>query len=669
MRKKHLSELLLIKNVLDEIPENVYWLDLDHKFIGCNKKQAESFGLVSPDQLVGRSIYEFESREDADRIVSINNIVINSKQEILAEEPFLQPDGTKRIFISKKAPLFNKNKVIGTIGVSIDITAEKENQLLQIKKEKAEQKAQLMQFYETIIDKMPGNVYWKDINYKYNGCNTNQAQNLGLKIPNDIQGKTDFDLSPYEIAEKIRSADIKIIKTKQSITTEEVVSNFDGKHLIMLSKKSPLFDKNGKIIGIIGVSFDITAEKENQRLQLEKAKLEKQKAEEQAQLMSFYETILDLFPGHVYWIDLDGIILGTNKQQALTAGFENKKDIIGKTNADLPWANQAEYLKRNNDAVLASGTLQTIEEIYEVPGQKQRYFLSKKQPLRNEKNEIIGLLGVSFDITAEKEMQRLQMEKLQQEKEEAEHKVELMKILAGSIAHELRTPLGALSSYAQGISLHLPKLLEITRIAREANLELPFINKQQLETLSQLAESIKTEVQAGFHFIDMLLKNIQQDLRGYAMQQISLMDCIHKALDRYPFQLNQEHIVHIDIQKDIIFTGNTDLMIHVLFNLLKNALFYVGSEKNAKIDIIIPNGDENILIFRDNGVGIKPEDLPHIFEKFYSKSRHGTGVGLAFCRMVIENFSGKITCQSELGCYTEFIITFPKSQGENHGQY
>ena len=67
----------------------------------------------------------------------------------------------------------------------------------------------------------------------------------------------------------------------------------------------------------------------------------------------------------------------------------------------------------------------------------------------------------------------------------------------------------------------------------------------------------------------------------------------------------------------------------------------------------------NILSFKDTGAGIAPEILPHIFEKFYSRTKYGTGIGLAFCKSVMKGLGGDITCTSQYGEYTEFILTFP----------
>lgn len=68
----------------------------------------------------------------------------------------------------------------------------------------------------------------------------------------------------------------------------------------------------------------------------------------------------------------------------------------------------------------------------------------------------------------------------------------------------------------------------------------------------------------------------------------------------------------------------------------------------------------NILIFKDTGKGISKENISHIFRKFYSRTKYGTGIGLSFCKMVMESLGGEIKCKSQEGKFTEFRLCFPK---------
>src|SRR3990167_4753502 len=114
--------------------------------------------------------------------------------------------------------------------------------------------------FEQIFSKIPEHIYWKNTKGIYMGCNLNQALDLNLAKCEDIIGKTDFDLSSKEAAEKSFAVDKKVFKGKTISTEEEVITK--GKKRLVHSIKSPLFNHNNEIIGLLGISIDITKEKQ-----------------------------------------------------------------------------------------------------------------------------------------------------------------------------------------------------------------------------------------------------------------------------------------------------------------------------------------------------------------------------------------------------------------------
>jgi len=139
--------------------------------------------------------------------------------------------------------------------------------------------------------------------------------------------------------------------------------------------------------------------------------------------------------------------------------------------------------------------------------------------------------------------------------------------------------------------------------------------------------------------------------------------CVAEALKTYPFSAHERTRLHWEDAADFPFLGHKEFTKHVLFNLLKNALYAVASAGKGEIFITIEpatnSKGKNRLIFKDTGSGIPPENLRHIFDRFYTKKEHGAGIGLAFCQSVIQGFGGEITCTSNLGEYTTFTISLP----------
>lgn len=112
-----------------------------------------------------------------------------------------------------------------------------------------------------VVRNLPGWVYWKDLNSVYLGCNREVALQAGFKDPDDIIGKTDFDLPWHEDAERIQRIDQEVIVTGRCIEIEEPIHGPSGKVYTLLTRKSQLIDEQDQLIGMIGVSVDITHKK------------------------------------------------------------------------------------------------------------------------------------------------------------------------------------------------------------------------------------------------------------------------------------------------------------------------------------------------------------------------------------------------------------------------
>lgn len=128
---------------------------------------------------------------------------------------------------------------------------------------------------ETFISIFPGNIYWKDRNGVYLGCNDEHARLAGLSSRFENIGKTDFDLCWKADAAKLRENDLKVIESGEAFVGEESSLSPNGKKIIYLSKKIPLRNAEGEVIGLIGTSVDIT-ELKDKEIEVERAR---QKAE------------------------------------------------------------------------------------------------------------------------------------------------------------------------------------------------------------------------------------------------------------------------------------------------------------------------------------------------------------------------------------------------------
>ncbi len=243
-----------------------------------------------------------------------------------------------------------------------------------------------------------------------------------------------------------------------------------------------------------------------------------------------------------------------------------------------------------------------------------------------------------------------------------QERLDTMVSVGSNIAHELRTPLLGIKSGAAGLHKYLPVLLDAYRSARDQGLLVGEIRDAHIQALSSVLRRIEMETDYSNAMIDMLLMNAGRrtvDARDFASH--SAMGCVEQALRRYPFKSpGERQTVRWRPERDFNFWGSDMLLIHVLFNLLKNALYFVHKAGKGGIDIRLESGTHyNKLIFRDTGSGITAEHLPHIFNRFYTTRDEGDGIGLSFCAQVMNRFGGQIVCRSRPGEFAEFVLSFP----------
>ena len=361
------------------------------------------------------------------------------------------------------------------------------------------------------------------------------------------------------------------------------------------------------------------------------------------QILPHLNEVIRFLPGSIYVKDLEGVYLACNEFQAKMAGFNDPRAVVGKTDYDLPWKGNADKIRETDERIMKQREPEQILEIAILHDGAQLTLLSIKAPLYDQDKNVIGIVGTSLDIT---------------ERQKAEERArEMLKMQAGAIAHEMRTPLLTIRTRASS----LPKLTKAYKIVnRKKDTAEELLSDEELASINTAPEDIDKVTRQAFSFIDVMLMNLREEFKDEHLEQCSIKNCVEDALKQYPFSGEDRSMVHTQIEADFLLMGNPLLIKHIFFNLLKNSIYYVKAANKGDITIktAIVDG-RHILYFKDTGAGIEPDILPHIFDKFYSRTKYGTGIGLAFCKAVMKSIGGDIICTSKYGEYTEFILTFP----------
>jgi two-component system CAI-1 autoinducer sensor kinase/phosphatase CqsS len=231
----------------------------------------------------------------------------------------------------------------------------------------------------------------------------------------------------------------------------------------------------------------------------------------------------------------------------------------------------------------------------------------------------------------------------------AREKLKAAASLASQVAHECRTPLTGIRFEADGCERLLARLPE----------------SGERDRLIASHRRVRQHISSANSVIDLLLSNVAQHHRGTPATELHRMsNIVEMAIERYHFKPHQRELIRTDTAEDFEFRGSDLLMTHVLFNLMKNGLRAIEAHGGAEnyLSITLRRGAAtNSVVVTDTGEGIPPDILNYVFIPFVSAQRPGvgTGLGLSFCRMIVEGCGGTISCHSEAKCGTTFVIELP----------
>lgn len=227
--------------------------------------------------------------------------------------------------------------------------------------------------------------------------------------------------------------------------------------------------------------------------------------------------------------------------------------------------------------------------------------------------------------------------------------------LAGSIAHEMRNSLGQLKNSLEGMQEALP-------MPTTAN-QPQSLSAREVDALYRYLGQSELAVSRGLQVISMTLDQVSDkalNTSGFGYQ--SAVEVAQKAVQDFGYESDvAREKVSVEVVEDFDFWGDETAFLFVLFNLIKNALYYVAVSPDVTVRIVI---ERYTVKVRDTGPGIAPDLLPDLFQPFRSTGKSGgTGLGLAYCQRVMRAFGGEIHCESKLGAYTQFVMRFPPVNG------
>ncbi len=304
----------LLRLILEASPQRVFWKDRHLNYLGCNQRFAEDAGLNSTDEIIGKNDFELAWCASAANYRHDDQDVINSGiAKINYKEPQTLTDGKVLWLKTSKFPLRNSTgEVFGVFG-SYEAIHHSPEYLPQEPKPTEIELKESQQLLYPVIDNIPQFIFWKDRHSVYLGCNSKFARIVGLSNPEDIIGKTDYDL-PWQPTQAAvyRQQDAQVMENDQpDLHRVEQRSQVDGSLIWVEINKVPLHDSEGNVIGILGSYEDIT----------ERRQVNEALRSSQQDLQTIFDNVYEAIIIH----DLQGKILNVNQRMLKMFGVTEQQ--------------------------------------------------------------------------------------------------------------------------------------------------------------------------------------------------------------------------------------------------------------------------------------------------------------------------------------------------------
>ncbi len=486
--------------------------------------------------------------------------------------------------------------------------------------------------FRQLANAMPQIVYVSSADGVLEFVNDRWTDYTGLTLEQSRNQALMQQVIPPEDYEQIRSDFVRAQEAQSPYQSQFRLVQPDGSYLYFLTRAIPLLNEQGQVRKWYGTSTDITGLK-----QLE-AELRQKNA--------ILDVINESAPTPIFVKDRQGRIIYANPA-TLKVLNKTAEEVIGYRDCDLyPNLEDATRVMENDRRIMESGQMEVVEESPDGI----RTFLGMKVPYRNEAGAVIGLIGISNDISDRVQLERDRERILQQEqvaREAAEHANRIKDEFLAVLSHELRSPLNPILGWS--------KLLQQGKL-------------DAARTKTALA-TIERNAQLQVQLIDDLL-DISRILRGKLSLNVLPVDLkivIASALEtvRLAAESKSQHVETILSPLCGTVMGDAGRLQQVIWNLLSNAVKFTPYA--GQITIALAQSETHAQIqVTDTGKGIKPDFLPYVFEHFRqedgatTRKFGGLGLGLAIARQIVEMHGGQISVDSPgEGQGTTFTVQLP----------
>ncbi len=696
------------RTLMNLTPGGIYQTDRDGNCVYANEEWLRVAGMTF-DEAKGMGWVKGIHSEDHERIRQGWYDMVKTQEKWKDEYRFIDKEGKITWVYGLATPVYGDDETItGYLGVNIDVTERKHvEDALKISDQKNKEASDFLQL---VLDTIPVRLFWKDLDSRFLGGNQLFAQDAGFKSAKELIGRDDFTLGWKEQAELYRADDLDVMTSGNAkLNYEEPQTTSEGRHITLLTSKVAIRDANNEIIGLLGTYEDVTQRKqiENEReatieflrfindsrgivelIHAATAFIQKQTGCEAVGIRlkkehdyPYYQTrgFSEEFvlaenslctrdeDGHLIHDSTGNPVLECMCGNVICGRFDPAKPFF--TAQGSFWSNCTTELLASTSAAdrqcrtrnRCNGEgYESVALIPLVLGPERLGLLQVNDRSKGRFNlETIGLLerfagylvvalakfsveeklqALNEDLEVIVEKRTLELQETQKQYLHAE-KLSAIGKLSASIAHEFNNPLQSVMTIIKGVKKYVP--------LKKKEAELVDLALQECQRMKNLILSLR-------------------DFNRPSSGRKTLTD-VHNSLDaililqKSDFNSKQISVVLNYAENLPQIMAVSDQIKQVFLNLLTNAVD--ACHKGGGV-ITVSTWQENDRVavsIKDNGVGITPEEMEHIFRPFFTTKPEvkGTGLGLSVSYGIIKNHHGEFRVDSQPGEGATFTVLLP----------
>ncbi len=483
--------------------------------------------------------------------------------------------------------------------------------------------------YRSILDNIEEGYFELNLAGDLVFCNESMCRIVGYDY-DEIIGLNNRDYTTPEVAAQMYHEFNEIYQTgnPKEIIDYEIITKSGEVAILELSAILDR-DRNGHPIGFRGVARDVTERKRATQLIRESEQR--------------YNNLYNEAPDMYFSVDPDGTIISVNQYGADYLGY-SKQDLIGQPVWIVVHPDDLESVQSQVTRILNERVLSSELEFRKVRKNGSELFVQERSRLIvDNQNNPVELRLICRDISDRKQAEQ----ERQQALKKAQQSDQVKTLFLANMSHEIRTPLNSILGFSDLIEERMSKVISdkektFFEIIKRSG-------KRLLRTIHEILDI--SEIEAGTYKIENKQVNLNKIIEN--VRQEMLPDAVDKHLNiifEYP-------------DDSILIVSNEYCVSQAVMNILDNAIKYTSA---GQIIVNLKQLDKSTeLIIEDSGIGISPEYMDRIYDKFsqessgYSKNYQGVGLGLSLTKRYLDMVGAKITIISGKGAGTKVIVTFP----------